>query len=55
MRVVAQGVADAVRIKASAVSAQGGQQYIDLKAVEKWDGHLPTTMSGNATPFIHLK
>ena len=55
MRVEAQGVADAVRIKASAVSAQGGQQYIDLKAVEKWDGKLPATMSGNATPFIHVK
>jgi len=55
MRVEAQGIADAIRIKASAVSAQGGQQYVDLEAVKKWDGKLPTTMSGNATPFIHVK
>lgn len=55
MRVEAQGIADAIRIKASAVSAQGGQQYVDLEAVKKWDGKLPSTMSGNATPFIHVK
>jgi regulator of protease activity HflC (stomatin/prohibitin superfamily) len=54
-RVEAQGIADAIRIKASAVSAQGGQQYVDLEAVKKWDGKLPSTMSGNATPFIHVK
>jgi hypothetical protein len=55
MRVEAQGVADAIRIKASAVSAQGGQQFVDLEAIKKWDGKLPQTMSGNATPFIHVK
>lgn len=54
-RVEAQGIADAIRIKASAVSSQGGQQFVDLEAVKKWDGKLPTTMSGTATPFIHLK
>ena len=55
MRVEAQGIADAIRIKASAVAAQGGQQYVDLEAIKKWDGKLPATMSGNATPFIHVK
>lgn len=55
MRVEAQGIADAIRIKASAVAAQGGQQYVDLEAIKKWDGKLPSTMSGNATPFIHVK
>ncbi len=54
-RVEAQGLADAIRIKASAVSIQGGKEYVDLKAIEKWDGQLPQTMSGNATPFIHVK
>jgi regulator of protease activity HflC (stomatin/prohibitin superfamily) len=54
-RVEAQGVADAIRIKAAAVSAQGGQQFVDLEAIKKWDGKLPSTMSGNATPFIHVK
>ena len=55
MRVEAQGVADSVRIKAQAVAAQGGQEYIQLKAIEKWDGKLPTTMvPGSTTPFVHV-
>lgn len=54
-RVEAQGLADAIRIKAQAVSSQGGQQFVDLEAIKKWDGKLPQTMSGNATPFIHVK
>jgi len=54
-RVEAQGIADAIRIKAAAVSSQGGQQFVDLEAIKKWDGKLPATMSGNATPFIHVK
>lgn len=54
-RVEAQGVADAVRIKAAAVSAQGGKEYIELKAIEKWDGKLPQTMVPNSTtPFVHV-
>ena len=54
-RVEAQGIADAVRIKASAVAAQGGQEYIQLKAIEKWDGKLPQTMvPGQTTPFVHV-
>ena len=54
-RVEAQGIADAIRIKAQAVSSQGGQQFVDLEAIKKWDGKLPQTMSGSATPFIHVK
>jgi len=53
-RVEAQGEADAIRIKASAISSQGGQSYVDLKAIEKWDGKLPTTSAG-VVPFVHLK
>jgi regulator of protease activity HflC (stomatin/prohibitin superfamily) len=55
MRVEAQGIADSVRIKAAAVSAQGGKEYIELKAIEKWDGKLPQTMvPGSTTPFVHV-
>lgn len=54
-RVEAQGIADSVRIKASAVAAQGGKEYIELKAIEKWDGKLPQTMvPGSTTPFVHV-
>lgn len=54
-RVEAQGEADAIRLRAAAVSAQGGADYVQLKAIEKWNGKLPDTMAGSATPFVHVK
>ena len=54
-RVEAQGEADAIRLRASAVSAQGGADYVQLKAIEKWNGKLPDTVAGQATPFIKVK
>lgn len=54
-RIETQGEADATRLKAAAVSAQGGPEYVQLKAIEKWDGKLPTTNAGGVTPFVHLK
>ncbi len=54
-RVEAQGEADAIRLRAQAIQAQGGKEYVELEAIKKWDGKLPATMSGNATPFIHVK
>lgn len=55
LRVEAQGEADATRIKAEAVARQGGAEYVQLKAIEKWDGKLPTTQAGGVTPFVHIK
>ena len=47
--------AEAIRIQATAVNAQGGKDYVELKKIEKWDGKLPTQMVPNATvPFINL-
>lgn len=54
LRVQAQGEADAIRIKAEAVAKQGGAEYVQLQAIQKWDGKLPTTQAGGAVPFIHL-
>ncbi len=54
-RIEAQGEADAIRIKAESVSKQGGAEYVQLQAIEKWDGKLPTTQAGGVTPFIHVK
>ncbi len=54
-RIEAQGEADAIRIRAQAISVQGGKEYVELKAIEKWDGKLPTTQAGGVTPFIHVK
>jgi regulator of protease activity HflC (stomatin/prohibitin superfamily) len=55
-RIVAQGEADSVRIRAAAISGQGGEDYIRLKWIEKWDGKLPTTSLGaNAAPLVNIK
>ena len=54
-RVEAQGDADAIRLRAQAIQAQGGKEYVELEAIKKWNGVLPTTMPGQATPFVHIK
>lgn len=54
-RVEAQGEADAIRLRAQAIQAQGGKEYVELEAIKKWNGVLPTTMPGTATPFVHVK
>ena len=47
--------AEAIRIKAQAIAQQGGEDYVSLKAVEKWNGILPVQMiPGGAIPFINL-
>lgn len=49
----AEGEAKAIAIQAQAIQNQGGAQYVQLKAIEKWDGNLPNVMSG-AMPFINV-
>jgi prohibitin 2 len=51
----AKGDAEAIRIQAQAINAQGGKDYVQLQAIDKWDGKLPTYMMGNATPMINIK
>jgi len=51
----AEAEARAIKIQAEAITQQGGEDYVNLKAVEKWNGVLPTQMIPNATlPFINL-
>lgn len=50
----AEGEAKAIAIQASAIQSQGGQAYVQLQAIDKWDGKLPNTMLGNSTPFINV-
>lgn len=52
----AKAIAEAQRIQSQSLSAQGGTDYVNLKAIEKWDGHLPAQMvPGSAVPFINLE
>lgn len=45
--VQAKAEAEAIRIQAEAIRSQGGQEYVNLKWIEKWDGNLPTTTGVN--------
>jgi len=51
----AEGHAKAIQIETQAINSQGGASYVQLKAIEKWDGKLPNTIAGGATPFVNLK
>lgn len=49
--VSAQGRAEALQVEGNAL--RNNPQIAELRAIEKWDGHLPQVTSG-ATPFINL-
>lgn len=52
----AKATAEAQRIQSQALAAQGGEDFVALKAIEKWNGVLPVQMIPNATvPFLNLK
>jgi regulator of protease activity HflC (stomatin/prohibitin superfamily) len=52
----AQGQAEAIRIQAEAIRAQGGKEFVQLKAIEKWNGQLPLyTGTNTVLPFIEAK
>jgi regulator of protease activity HflC (stomatin/prohibitin superfamily) len=49
----AEGQAKAIAIQSQAIQQNGGAAYIQLQAINKWDGKLPTYMSPNtAMPFV---
>ncbi len=50
---MAEAEARTIQIQAQAIKEQGGAEYVQLKAIEKWDGKLPQVSGGN-TPFINL-
>lgn len=53
--VTATAEAESIRIQAEAVTSQGGKDYVQLKAIEKWNGTVPQTMvPGSAVPFINI-
>lgn len=48
----AKGEAEAIRIQAEAIAKQGGDSYVALKWIEKWNGSPPQFMSGNDKPNL---
>lgn len=52
----AQGEAESIKIQSQAINSQGGADYVQLQAIQKWNGALPTQMiPGSTVPFINLK
>jgi regulator of protease activity HflC (stomatin/prohibitin superfamily) len=47
----AQGAAEAARLNAAALQAQGGSKVLAREWIEKWDGHVPT-VSGTGNGVI---
>ena len=53
--VTAQAEAESIRIQAEAINSQGGKDYVQTKAIEKWNGVLPTSfVPGSAIPFLNI-
>lgn len=51
----AKAKAEAIKIQAQAINSQGGADYVNLQAVNKWNGVLPTQMiPGGSVPFLNL-
>lgn len=48
----ARGQAESIRIINEALSAN--PRYVELKAVEKWDGRMPQVTGTGGTPFVQL-
>lgn len=40
----AKGEAEAIAIQAQAIQSNGGQQYVQLQWIEKWNGQMPNTV-----------
>jgi len=53
--VSATAEAEAIRIQAQAITQQGGDAYVDLQAVNKWNGVLPSYVMSGSIPFINIK
>ena len=51
----AQGEADAIKIQTQAISMNGGQSYLILKYIEKWNGQVALVESNNAMPIIDMR
>lgn len=52
----AEGEAKAIAIQSAAIEKSGGQAYVQLQAIEKWNGVLPQYMTGGTpVPFVGIK
>ena len=52
--VTARASAQAIRIQAEAIHSQGGAAFVQLEAIKKWDGKLPTYTGAGPVPILNL-
>jgi prohibitin 2 len=51
----AKGEAEAIAIQASAIQNQGGQNYVQLEWIKRWNGKLPeTVVNGNSGMMLNM-
>ena len=51
----AEAEAKAIKIQAEAITQQGGANYVQLQAIQKWNGALPQQfVPGSAIPFLNI-
>lgn len=50
----AEGEAKAIQIQVQAINAQGGENYVQLQSIQKWDGVLPLVTGSGSMPFINI-
>ena len=48
----AKGEAEAISIQAQAIQSNGGQNYVQLQWIDKWNGKLPDTMLGDPSKLM---
>ena len=51
---LAEAEAKSIKLQADVIKENGGNQYLLLKAIEKWDGRLPTTLLGDTDKLSTL-
>lgn len=51
----ARAEAEAIKVQAEAIKQSGGKEYVQLKAIEKWNGVMPVTVAGGTVPFLNLQ
>lgn len=51
---LAKAEAESIRLQTEVIKQNGGDQYLLLKAIEKWDGRTPTTLLSPNTPLQPL-
>lgn len=51
----AEGEAKAIQIQVQAINQQGGQNYVELQRIQRWDGHYPQVMGSGVTPIVDMR